>query len=689
MPTKAWPRQSKPKERVQLVSSMRQLDLEIEENLQRHRTDAFAHSQTLVVRRGAVFRVSLPRTLRLFDALTVKITLGRLYVRIPVNPSPSRHLSRWVAFRDPEGGPGKLSVFIWSPVSASVGRYALRISAFARQELTFRASGKFILLCNPWCRADSVFLPHEDQREEYVQNDSSLLFMGTATNIVSRPWSMDQFEPDVLEACLDLLDVSPEHQRNEKLDYLHRKDPVYISRVVSAMINCQDDRGVLQGNWSGDFSGGVNASSWTGSGEILTSWARSGFHPVKYGQCWVFAAVMCTVMRALGIPCRVVTNFNSAHDTNGNLVIEEFYSEMGVKLKSTKDSIWNFHVWVECWMTRRDLGGDMDGWQVLDPTPQERSRGVFCCGPAPVRAIKERRVHLPYDVSFVYAEVNADVYTAVVSGGRVVSRSVDTQRVGPVICTKEIGFPRIHDVTADYKNVKSQYCSLSSSRSDSSTASRSSDKMSAALTLDETPVSGGVLRLTLKVVNRQRAAKTLKVHLNAQTKEYNHSPGETFWEKHGILRLGPLEAKSLKLRIFPTEYEDLVGDDLVNLAAVLEDAATREHVLAVQEFHVTAPELVVELEDEDKVALKREHGARVVFVNPFSHPVSGVLSVSGAGLLPARLVFRMLPLRPGGSGEQRFTFVPARVGQKMLQVSLMLSNKTTVRGFKMVSVEHL
>ena len=37
----------------------------------------------------------------------------------------------------------------------------------------------------------------------------------------------------------------------------------------------------------------------------------------------------------------------------------------------------NFHVWVECWMTRKDLGSDLNGWQVLDPTPQERSAGWF------------------------------------------------------------------------------------------------------------------------------------------------------------------------------------------------------------------------------------------------------------------------------------------------------------------------
>ena len=45
-------------------------------------------------------------------------------------------------------------------------------------------------------------------------------------------------------------------------------------------------------------------------------------------------------MRVLGVPCRVVTNYNSAHDTNGNLVIEEFYDELGKKLPHSKDSIW-------------------------------------------------------------------------------------------------------------------------------------------------------------------------------------------------------------------------------------------------------------------------------------------------------------------------------------------------------------
>lgn len=39
---------------------------------------------------------------------------------------------------------------------------------------------------------DTVYIPFEDQREEYIQSDFGLLFMGSETNTVGRPWSFDQ-----------------------------------------------------------------------------------------------------------------------------------------------------------------------------------------------------------------------------------------------------------------------------------------------------------------------------------------------------------------------------------------------------------------------------------------------------------------------------------------------------------------
>ncbi|XP_070815337.1 transglutaminase 5, like [Chaetodon trifascialis] len=673
------------------------VNLEKFENLRAHRTDGFFSSKALVVRRGAPFRLSLQLRGRPFnpniDYLKIKIMLGHLYVTIPVTYSTKVSTSNWKAYIDPRTlNFQRPSVFIFSPATASVGSYKFELCVYTQNAQKTCAYGKFNLLCNPWCREDTVYIPFEDQREEYVRSDSGLLFIGTPKTLVSRPWSFDQYESGILETCLNLLQVSPQHQQNKRMDYLNRSNPIYISRVVSAMVNSQDDRGVVQGNWSDDFSQGVNPTQWTGSGDILRQWAQSRFSPVKYGQCWVFAGVMCTVMRALGIPCRVITNFNSAHDTNGNLVIEEYYSETGQKLHHSRDSIWNYHIWVECWMTRRDLGYGMDGWQVLDSTPQERSGGVFRCGPAPVKAVKDRRIDLNYDIPFVYAEVNADVRTIIVSNGRVLSYSTDTERVGSLICTKAVGSPRHQNITRDYKYVRSLTSSLtsrSSTMSEEPTLRRASPSkgLVVLMTLDKAPVAGEPVSFTVKAINKQSVAKTVNMHLNAQAKEYNNSPSDTFWESHGVIQLAPMEVKVIQQQINPAQYEDVVGDNLINLAVVLEDVDSQERVLASEEFNIANPQLTIEVANEDSVVPNKEQTATVIFTNPFSYPVSGLLTVAGAGLIQGKVHFRMSPLRPGGKVEQDITFIPTMAGTKMLQADLSLTNiHSTIRGFKMVLV---
>ena len=89
------------------------------------------------------------------------------------------------------------------------------------------------------------------------------------------------------------------------------------------------------------------------------------------------------VCRALGIPCRAVTNYVSAHDTNSSLSVDKYYTEDGEEADGNpgngtgsngrQDSIWNFHVWNEVWMARPDLPKGFGGWQVIDATPQEES----------------------------------------------------------------------------------------------------------------------------------------------------------------------------------------------------------------------------------------------------------------------------------------------------------------------------
>ena len=59
-------------------------------------------------------------------------------------------------------------------------------------------------------------------------------------------------------------------------------------------MNCNDDKGVLLGKWTDGYEGGVSPLFWKGSVEILRNWDKQACQPVRYGQCWVFAAVACT-----------------------------------------------------------------------------------------------------------------------------------------------------------------------------------------------------------------------------------------------------------------------------------------------------------------------------------------------------------------------------------------------------------
>ncbi|XP_056279638.1 protein-glutamine gamma-glutamyltransferase 5-like [Pseudoliparis swirei] len=696
------------------------VNFEALENQTSHETEGLGNKH-LVVRRGKPFNVTLlfhnrsinPHT----ESLVLEVCLGNLSERIPVQFSDQlSDPHSWSAKIYPGGmHPQSVSVHVCSPAGSSVALYHLLVHIETNQGRRSYAVGDFVLLCNPWLKDDPVYMPLDVQIQEYIKSDYGLVYMGTYQNIIRRPWSFGQYEPGVLEACLKLLEVSPQHLWDKDKDYIRRADPIYLSRVICAMVNCNDDLGILEGKWQGSYGGGVNPTEWSGSADILHRWVSSNCSPVRYGQCWVFAAVLCTVMRVLGIPSRVVTVFNSAHDSDGNLIIQEYYSSTGEKLNLSKDSIWNFHVWVECWMRRADLGTGFDGWQVVDPTPQEKSAGVFCCGPCPVVAIRRRSIRTPYDASFVYAAVDANVVQLILHEGRVVGRTLDAEWVGQLIYTKSIDSDSPENLTGTYKSKKKgtqpvvvtgnrMASAVSSARYSSNQAGFLEPRthlspsplggmppgLEVSLSIGGRPSVGENISVRVTVTNQSSRPRLLMEHLDAQLKDFNSNPERSFWKAQQEVCIQPGEVLTLHQTIPPSAYESiLAGDDIVNVAVVIKDERTRERVLAVQEFNMSSPQITIEIEGGDGIQMKKEHTAQVSFTNTLAKALTGaVLTVEGSGLLLGKHQARLVHLQPDQKIEKTVTIVAASAGTKLLMATFSHSSSPGVvsRSFRKVSV---
>ncbi|CAO2579171.1 Protein-glutamine gamma-glutamyltransferase Z [Lemmus lemmus] len=576
-----------------------------------------------------------------------------------------------------------LQVSIFIPASAVIGHYTLQteISQDQGPGVTYLL-GNFILLFNPWSTDDDVYLPSETLLQEYVMSDYGFVYKGQENSITSRPWNYGQFEEDIIDICFEILNKSLYFLNNPSKDHSQRGNVVYVCRVVSAMINSNDDSGVLQGNWGEDYSQGISPLEWNGSVAILRQWSARGGQPVKYGQCWVFACVMCTVMRCLGVPTRVVSNFHSAHNTDGNLTIDTYYDRTAEMLPTRKpDKIWNFHVWNECWMIRKDLPPGYNGWQVLDPTPQQTSSGLFCCGPASVKAIKEGDVHLPYDTPFVFAEVNADEVVWLFEGGQVQEiLAHNTSYIGKAISTKMVGSDERLDITSSYKYpegsseersvfIKASRKLLEPRRDSSSLldllgSETFKDKpVQLQLRLARAPMWGQDLLLTLHVQRVPDRAQSqgpigLMVHFCAQALLHGGSTREPFWRHAVHLNVDFEKELQWPLLLPYSNYRSKLTDEkLIHVSGIAEVEGTGRFILVLKDFSLEPPHLSIEVRCLDRDG-------------------------DGSGLINGQITKDLGTLMAGHTIQIQLELYPIKAGPHQLQVLISSSEVKEIKGYK-------
>ncbi|XP_025076046.1 annulin-like isoform X3 [Pomacea canaliculata] len=162
----------------------------------------------------------------------------------------------------------ELSVLVYIPGTAVVAEWEMRIkTTLANVDYVWIYPKPIYVLFNPWSADDLVHFPEDETLlKEYILNEEGNVFVGNQYRVSSFSWFYGQFQKDILQVCFLLLRKAFGFKMTPVMG-----DPVGVCRALSSIINSNDDNGVLVGNWSGDYSGGVSPTTWSDSVAILNS----------------------------------------------------------------------------------------------------------------------------------------------------------------------------------------------------------------------------------------------------------------------------------------------------------------------------------------------------------------------------------------------------------------------------------
>ncbi|XP_068599342.1 protein-glutamine gamma-glutamyltransferase K-like [Brachionichthys hirsutus] len=667
------------------------------ENRTQHHTDLY-QSDDFIFRRGQNFqmwmtlsRAFIPST----DKLHLELKTGPLpkvskgsHVIIPLVEALQD--KRWEAALVGQDG-DRIKLSVNSPATAIVGRYRLMVETDCGNSQTISThdySNDIYLLFNPWCKDDAVFLESEDERQEYVLSDSGQIYYGSEHQIGVQTWDYGQFDEGILAICVFIL---------ERSGYLPTGwgDPVNVVRVISAMINSRDDYGVLVGNWSGDYSDGTSPTLWSGSLKILREFHGSNGTPVQYGQCWVFAGVFTTVLRCIGIPSRTVTNFSSAHDTDVSLTTDIYLDEDLDPIDHlNSDSIWNFHVWNDCWMARPDLPPGYGGWQVVDATPQETSHGTYRCGPASLAAIRSGQVYLKHDTTFVFAEVNSDkIYWQRNKDGTFTQIQTEKRTVGHFISTKSVGSEERNDITHLYKHREGTElerisvetaCSYGSKAGEFS--SSTSEDVSIEVTMNgEDPKMGQDVSLLIKFKNSSSKQRKVLLHSTVAVIYYTGVHKVTVRKDKTKVTIKPRKVNPLEWKLKYEEYRDQLIDQASLMLTLTGRVSETQQVLATQfSFRLRTPDIIIV--PLGKAVVGEKMAVKILFTNPLPQELKDVIfHVEGLGISADRMI-HFGDIGSHASVSLTEEFIPTRPGLRKCLVSLDCKELTHVHGVADITV---
>ncbi|CAF2714038.1 unnamed protein product [Rotaria sp. Silwood2] len=606
----------------------------------------------LVLRRGQSFSFTVTFN-RDYDVeehqLYIRLAIGprsmmskQTQIRLLVDGTPSGN--GWSAKRIPAEDDeiktkknNRISLQIDSPSDAIIGKYTLLLEVrplkkddknfLNKQDLTlFLVETDIYFLFNPWNKDDACALSSSEQINEYVMNEHGQIYLGTSDKPQSIPWYFGQFERSTLLTALTLLDKA-------QLPAQNRIDPSIIIRILSSKIcsNPGTNNGIFPSSYDTKIYTSEN-HGYTSSTSIFKQYLLSNSRSLQggCGNNWQHAAILCSLSRSLGIPCRIVTIYNAACRTDGTEDNDIHWDTQQRPLhKLNFDLICSSHVWNECWMRRHDLPNDEQDWQIVDSTPVQMCDGIRRTGPCSLSSLRNGELSFRWDSPFIHSTINGKKsHWIVYPDGYMELLDVQENIVGIKIITRSLSNEfEPEDITKSYKN------SMKLSDKNDNLDERIKNDVDIKLKILDDIEFGDSIILELNANNKSNEKRTITTALTISIINSNNQKLIfTHDQPVQVLNLEAGKNDNIQLKITPEQYAHFGQQENIILKYYLhsliketDQTFTRDDNIVFNKYDIIKPIL-----DEDVIEIGKPVLLKVQIANTLSRQInSGRIYIDG------------------------------------------------------------
>ncbi|KAF1744739.1 hypothetical protein MXB_735 [Myxobolus squamalis] len=286
------------------------MDLKLSYSKKKYMTEKYNKEYTLI-RRNTPFYISLKDKLNQnFNEEKIKLTK-----RISNSYNFSVEIMKKYKYR---------AIKICTTNNTSVGEYYLKVKYKNYTSLFLR----FIIIFNPYDETDDTYIKNIFNYSQFIDTEYIVTFPYGVDISQSSLHIIDQFSENFIKAASFVM---------KEMEFCDRGKAFKVSQFMSKWVNSDGMSGILVPSWSNypfSIDNPINFSK-----KIFQEYLEKKI-PIKYGQCVEFNVILCSLLRTIGIGCRVVTGTHIFHTLNLN---EEEILHINAKNLNIING--NFHEW--------------------------------------------------------------------------------------------------------------------------------------------------------------------------------------------------------------------------------------------------------------------------------------------------------------------------------------------------------